>query len=226
MASNSAPEQTTSAARPWQATQGKTIARGGPRSVPQPSLLSAGVRHNHPLSQAAWGRGCASCASRRHLVLLVLATVLLSPGNAYSQSGCEYTSYATADSVVPPVLSEASADMSAFDMRSGCYEDVLVDFRIGYLHLGSTPLGAHIHRGVAGQNGEVLLTVFDRPFKPDDTATVVLTSDVCEEMCGGLLYFIVETEGHPDGEVRGQVWKHCWTPTERLTWGQVRSHYR
>jgi hypothetical protein len=40
----SALEQTASAARPWQATQGKTPSRGGPRPGPGPPLLTAGVR--------------------------------------------------------------------------------------------------------------------------------------------------------------------------------------
>jgi hypothetical protein len=44
MLSNSALEQAASAARPWQAAQGKTQARGGPRPVPRPPLLTAGVR--------------------------------------------------------------------------------------------------------------------------------------------------------------------------------------
>jgi hypothetical protein len=41
--SNSALEQAASAARPWQATQGKTQARSGPRPVPRPPLLTASV---------------------------------------------------------------------------------------------------------------------------------------------------------------------------------------
>jgi hypothetical protein len=40
---NSAPEQAASAARPWQTAQGKTPARGGPRPVPRPPLLTASV---------------------------------------------------------------------------------------------------------------------------------------------------------------------------------------
>ena len=40
---NSALEQAASAARPWQAAQGKTQARGGPRPVPRPPLLTASV---------------------------------------------------------------------------------------------------------------------------------------------------------------------------------------
>jgi hypothetical protein len=42
-APNSALEQAASAARPWLAAQGKTQTRGGPRSVPRPPLLTAGV---------------------------------------------------------------------------------------------------------------------------------------------------------------------------------------
>jgi hypothetical protein len=43
MSPNSALEQAASAARPWQAAQGKTVALGGPRPVPRPPLLTAGV---------------------------------------------------------------------------------------------------------------------------------------------------------------------------------------
>jgi hypothetical protein len=42
--SNSALEQAASAARPWRTAQSRTQARGGPRPVPRPPLLTAGVR--------------------------------------------------------------------------------------------------------------------------------------------------------------------------------------
>jgi hypothetical protein len=42
---NSALEQAASAARPWRASQGKTVTRGGPRPVPRPPLLTAGVNY-------------------------------------------------------------------------------------------------------------------------------------------------------------------------------------
>ena len=41
---NSALEQATSATRPWQAAQGKTVARGGPRPGTRPPPLIAGVK--------------------------------------------------------------------------------------------------------------------------------------------------------------------------------------
>jgi hypothetical protein len=44
-ADSSALEQAASAARPWQAAQGKTQARGGPRPGRRPPLLTASVRH-------------------------------------------------------------------------------------------------------------------------------------------------------------------------------------
>ena len=42
---NSALEQAASAARPWQRAQRMLAGLGGPRSVPRPPLLTAGVRH-------------------------------------------------------------------------------------------------------------------------------------------------------------------------------------
>jgi hypothetical protein len=41
---NNALEQTASAARPWQAAQGKAQAPGGPRPGRRPPLLTASVR--------------------------------------------------------------------------------------------------------------------------------------------------------------------------------------
>lgn len=41
---NSALEQEASAARPWRADQGKTVAQGGPRPVRKPLVVTAGVR--------------------------------------------------------------------------------------------------------------------------------------------------------------------------------------
>ena len=41
---NSALEQAASTARPWQKAHRKQSGSGGPRSVPRPPLLTAGVR--------------------------------------------------------------------------------------------------------------------------------------------------------------------------------------
>jgi hypothetical protein len=63
MPPNNALEQAASAARPWQAAQGKTVARGGPRPVPRSPLLTASVtRATDVLSRNVGSESSAPCA--------------------------------------------------------------------------------------------------------------------------------------------------------------------
>jgi hypothetical protein len=161
-------------------------------------------------------------------ILGLLAIFLVGPKPVLSQAGCEYTSYALPDSVVPPLQGEGYAFLWTFDGRGNCHDPDSLSFRINYSGLDGDPIGAGIHRGVVGANGEEVISLIDGPF----TSGIEVTAYVPEELCweimtgAGSLYFTVETTVHPTGAVRGQVWVECWSPTIRSTWGRVRSAYR
>ncbi|MCB9160126.1 MAG: S8 family serine peptidase [Caldilineaceae bacterium] len=75
-------------------------------------------------------------------------------------------------------------------------------------------IGAHIHAGAAGVNGDVVRSLEPEPgFFPTvvtDTLTVEisitdLVTDEIDALIAGNLYINVHTTEHPDGEVRGQI---------------------
>ena len=63
---NSALEQTASAARPWQGAQRRQCVSSGPRPVPRPPLLTAGVS---PARYEIDTRNCHRYASRMTITL-------------------------------------------------------------------------------------------------------------------------------------------------------------
>ena len=81
---------------------------------------------------------------------------------------------------------------------------------------------AHIHSGNVGENGPVIVTLFDSD-TPTDQINGILAegtvsasdlegpmegkeiSDLVSEMSNGVTYVNVRTEANPDGEIRGQI---------------------
>ncbi len=80
----------------------------------------------------------------------------------------------------------------------------------------SDSIGAQIHRGFAGYNGPVVITLEayvqppgvgapDQPIQYEVPAGVVLDSDALAALAHGELYVNVPTVNNPNGEVRGQI---------------------
>lgn len=77
--------------------------------------------------------------------------------------------------------------------------------RLGYTleHTVEAPTEAHVHLGIAGESGEVLLSI---PVGPGVlTGTVSVTPDQARAIAEGQAYVDVHSEAHPDGEVRAQI---------------------
>ena len=64
---------------------------------------------------------------------------------------------------------------------------------------------AHIRAGAAGVVGPVLVTLNGGPTTWTCPAATVLTADQVTALRAGQLYFNVNTNDHPDGEIRGQI---------------------
>ena len=70
--------------------------------------------------------------------------------------------------------------------------------------------GAHIHTGIAGQNGGVVKAlnikgnVITGTWRTNDNVTPLTNNDIANLLNGGL-YINVHTAEHPDGEIRGQI---------------------
>jgi hypothetical protein len=222
MTPNSALEQAASAARPWQDTQGKTVARGGPRPGPRPPLLTASVRrHNR--------RFLAQELLMPVLVFTLVTIAGLSPHVAGAQVVCTWEANLRPEQVVPPVVSAGWGSVIAhFDEDDGCPDldesDALVIDPIYYDQLQGTPTGAEIRRGAEGTNGELILTIATAGFTPGSQFTIPFRPDTYGGF-GGDAYVVLTTDLYPDGELRGQL-VMLPTPVSNRTWGVVRALYR
>jgi hypothetical protein len=65
------------------------------------------------------------------------------------------------------------------------------------------PTGAHIHTGLAGEAGAVLVPLSTTPAVI--TGTVTVTAEQAAAIEEGRAYVNIHTAAHPDGEIRGQI---------------------
>lgn len=76
--------------------------------------------------------------------------------------------------------------------------------------LSSNPIGAHIHRGYEGENGNAVKTLnvvgqmAHFKWRKDDTSER-LTDELLSELLAGNLYLDIHTVDFPNGEIRGQL---------------------
>jgi hypothetical protein len=162
--------------------------------------------------------------------LLLILVVLILPASVRAQPGCLYLSIASGAQVVPPTQGGGWASLySDFIVGPICIfrPQEMHDFQIAYGDIGSAPIGAYIHRGAPGENGEVFLALIDGPFQSGTVVSVNVDSTFCAGMLADSLYFVVSTAVYPTGAVRGPVQANCdESPTMPLSWGSVRSLYR
>jgi hypothetical protein len=73
---------------------------------------------------------------------------------------------------------------------------------------GITATMAHIHNGIAGTNGPIIINFVQSGTDPnrwDAEAGSTLTADQVNALLAGQLYVNVHTAAFPDGEIRGQI---------------------
>lgn len=118
----------------------------------------------------------------------------------------------TGDQEVPPVETDASGD-AAFE-----WDGTTMAFAITVEDI-TDATAAHIHRGEAGENGDILVTLFPGPTvegdfsgvlvegaftEPDEDVDITM-DELLDLMRTGGAYVNVHTEENPAGEIRGQV---------------------
>ncbi len=70
-------------------------------------------------------------------------------------------------------------------------------------HTVEAPTGAHLHLGIAGESGEVMLSLMASPGVL--SGTVPVTTEQARLIEEGRAYVDIHSAEHPDGEIRGQV---------------------
>jgi len=112
------------------------------------------------------------------------------------------TSALTGQSEVPPVTTEAmGTGVSTVNTETGAISASVVT-------TGVTATMAHIHMGIAGENGDVIIGLEQDPADANIWRTpagaMLGTEQVVIYQDGGL-YFNVHSEANPGGEIRGQL---------------------
>ncbi len=108
------------------------------------------------------------------------------------------------DQEVPPVSTEATG-VGGFFINEA--KDSLC-LSITVIDLSGPITGAHIHEGVMGENGPVVVGFTEMVEGNSIQATITgddLSMELIEMMFRGELYFNIHTDANPAGEVRGQI---------------------
>ncbi len=79
-------------------------------------------------------------------------------------------------------------------------------FTVVVTYTGITPIGGHIHKGLAGVAGSVIFG-FSNLASPINYTSVALTADQETDLNGGLYYTNLHTTTYGGGEIRGQLIK-------------------
>lgn len=107
----------------------------------------------------------------------------------------------TGDQEVPPVATTASG--TGWLTMNGTMDSVTY----AVLTTGMVPTAAHIHRGVRGVAGPVVLPLTASVAVPGFfmSTAVAVDSTLLVDLLANRLYFNVHTAAHPGGEIRGQI---------------------
>lgn len=157
--------------------------------------------------KAAWTVGM--------VVFVGLVMGVICAGNALAAH--TFTAVLTGDRETAKVVTEAKAT-ATFTLND---EKTEIAYKLEVTNLKDA-IGAHIHMGLPGKNGEPVVLLFTGPEKTGMFSGVLaegkLTADslvgpykgktianLANAMAKGELYVNVHTKANPDGELRGQI---------------------
>ncbi len=139
-------------------------------------------------------------------ILFTLATCMAATGlfANHLTGGLLFTARFSGDNEVPAVTTDGTGVGSFFlnDTRDTLCINITVNGLSGPI------TGAHIHDGVAGENGDVLINFTDDVDGFAIQATLTgdeITPEILEAMFREALYFNIHTASNPGGEVRSQI---------------------
>ncbi len=141
----------------------------------------------------------------RPIILLAVMALMSSTTFANHLSGnMLFSALFSGDQEVPVVETDATGVGGFFINAS--MDTLCISITVNGL---SGPItGAHIHSGMMGENGDVLVNFTDDVDGNSIQATVTgddLSPELIEAMLNGGLYFNIHTDENPGGEIRGQI---------------------
>lgn len=131
----------------------------------------------------------------------------------------------TTETQVKEVKEETPSSASGLAVAMLDKEENVLKYSITYKSLSGKPTMAHFHRGVKGEEGPPVRTIFGKPeiegvpaTAPNGTGGFVsgewsregeqpLTEEMIERLLNGEIYVNVHTELNPAGEIRAQLMK-------------------
>ena len=142
--------------------------------------------------------------SIRHLLLIVFTAMSLGGFSNHLSGSLLFSARLSGDQEVPPVTTDATG-VGGFFINAA--KDSMC-ISISVVNLSGPITGAHIHQGMMGMNGDVLIGFTEMVDGNSIQATVTgddLTPELIEMMLRGELYFNIHTDANPGGELRGQI---------------------
>ncbi len=165
----------------------------------------------------------ASRPPRSQLLAVALSLVAtlscLTPDRALSH--WDYYADMTGEEMVPPNSSPATGVFhGTFNGHYECPGEGPLAVDIELRDLEGSPTVVSIWIGPAGTIGEFLGAI------SPTGGEILLTSEHCEQILSGKMYVVVQTDIHPLGEIRGEMYEVISMPVESSTWGLIRQTYR
>jgi hypothetical protein len=152
------------------------------------------------------------------LILAAVAATTTFSNSAFAQGGREkFVANLSVSQVVPPIDSNATGS-AEFEPTT---EGTNISYTVNVTDINAVK-GAHIHIGEVGQNGPIVVTLFE-PETPTGQQSGLLSkgnitsdslkgpmagkqlSDLIDVMKNEGAYVNVHTQQNPDGEIRGQI---------------------
>ncbi len=152
------------------------------------------------------------------LTLVAVAATTTFSNSAFAQGGREkFVANLSVSQVVPPIDSKATGS-AEFEPTTG---GTSISYTVNVTDINAVK-GAHIHIGEVGQNGPIVVTLFE-PETPTGQQSGLLSkgnitsdslkgpmagkqlSDLIDVMKNEGAYVNVHTQQNPDGEIRGQI---------------------
>jgi hypothetical protein len=154
--------------------------------------------------------------NRLSIIMLVWITLTGFAVATLAQQGGEFKAMLSGKEQVPPIESNATgiAEITTLEENS----TGVVYYTVNASNAAEVTSG-HIHMGKQGENGPVVATLFkyDSP-RNEAAANGYITadklegpmlgkqvSDLINAITNGETYVNIHTEGHPNGEIRGQI---------------------